>query len=445
MAERLVVFADQTAASNDASTSSSSYQLLALPPALLTQLVASTSTLTSTAAPFEIRGDGTDSAVLVTESQTYSLRGVQNSNSLCVCTGSSSSSAAASNGSSRKRWFGARDSAAFDGEEDPEGCQDELAPKRKRDEPRIEIETVLHETLELVPAVARLEKLEGLLRGTEYTGGDAPESGEGKFKQPFTFDTLRSRLPASDAEIRQALSRHRVVTTYQGFLRPLPPAYLLQLLPAVLSALPLPARLAHPERQQPLKGKNKASSPQVSGPLRVDADEQDLLDALDAVECGDEEIARQLLEFFGTRDESGKRSKWDLDALAVVKELGIVLLAQGGFGQQPAGPFLDKWKSLAGGFAPVCELSLLVGLHLFRPAPISSVQYLPPSRLAPDPATRFSELFALQPRWLEGEMSLFVDDLTGGDKKKRDALVLKFVRKVKEREVVYWTARNLWG
>ena len=355
MAERLVVFADQTAASNDASTSSSSYQLLALPPALLTQLVASTSTLTSTAAPFEIRGDGTDSAVLVTESQTYSLRGVQNSNSLCVCTGSSSSSAAASNGSSRKRWFGARDSAAFDGEEDPEGCQDELAPKRKRDEPRIEIETVLHETLELVPAVARLEKLEGLLRGTEYTGGDAPESGEGKFKvrplsfctrgglicfpltsgsdlsqQPFTFDTLRSRLPASDAEIRQALSRHRVVTTYQGFLRPLPPAYLLQLLPAVLSALPLPARLAHPERQQPLKGKNKASSPQVSGPLRVDADEQDLLDALDAVECGDEEIARQLLEFFGTRDESGKRSKWDLDALAVVKELGIVLLAQGG-------------------------------------------------------------------------------------------------------------------
>ena len=85
------------------------------------------------------------------------------------------------------------------------------------------------------------------------------------------------------------------------------------------------------------------------------------------------------------------------------------------------------------------------GLHLFRPAPISSVQYLPPSHLAPDPATRFSELFALQPRWLEGEMSLFVDDLTGGDKKKRDALVLKFVRKVKEKEVTYWTARNLWG
>ena len=154
-------------------------------------------------------------------------------------------------------------------------------------------------------------------------------------QQPFTFASLRSRLPASDAEIRQALSRHRVVT-HHGFLRPLPPAYLLQLLPAVLSALPLPARLAHPDRaagkkslQQ--KGKShKASSDVAADPLRVDADEQDLLGALDAVECSDEEIARQFLEFFGTRDGTGKRSKWDLDALALVKELGIVLLAQGG-------------------------------------------------------------------------------------------------------------------
>lgn len=85
------------------------------------------------------------------------------------------------------------------------------------------------------------------------------------------------------------------------------------------------------------------------------------------------------------------------------------------------------------------------GLHLFRPAPLSTVQYLPPARLSPDPATRFAELFTLQPRWLETEMSLFVDDLTGGDKKKRDALVLKFVRKVKEKDVTFWTARNLWA
>jgi sister chromatid cohesion protein DCC1 len=41
-------------------------------------------------------------------------------------------------------------------------------------------------------------------------------------------------------------------------------------------------------------------------------------------------------------------------------------------------------------------------------------------------------------------MGLFIDDLTAGDKKKRDALVLKFVRKVKEKDETYWTPRNLW-
>ena len=44
-------------------------------------------------------------------------------------------------------------------------------------------------------------------------------------------------------------------------------------------------------------------------------------------------------------------------------------------------------------------------------------------------------------------MALFLDDLVGGDTKKRDALVLKFVRKVKDPSdggATLWTARNLW-
>lgn len=358
MSERLVRFADLTHGSNDASTSSS-YQLLALPPALLNHLVAST-TSSASSTPLEIRGDGTDAAVLVTETQTYSLRGVQNSNSLCVCTGTHPSDRSSSSRSSgRKRWFGA-------GSDDPglEAARDGTVPvvetgpaaKRKRDEPRIEIETVLHETLELVPTVARLEKLPGLLRGTEYSGNDGagletskvgassvrtgnPESMHCSSpyvwsSQLHTFDTLRSRLPASDAEIRTALSRHRVVT-HDGFLRPLPPAYLLELLPAVLSALPLPARLAHPpvrasKKPPPAKGKAGTKPAAVGDGLAVEADEQDVLDALDAVDCSDEGIARQLLGFFGDRDDSGPRPRWKLEALAVVKELGVVLLAQGG-------------------------------------------------------------------------------------------------------------------
>lgn len=135
------------------------------------------------------------------------------------------------------------------------------------------------------------------------------------------------------------------------------------------------------------------------------------------------------------------------------------------FGKQPFGVFLARWKELCGGFAPVCDIALLSvrsesslqsfdyvsssawllqGVHIFQPPPLNSIQYLPSSSLSSDPATRFSELFSLKSRWPEAEMGLFIDDLTAGDKKKRDALVLKFVRKVKEKDETFWTPRNLW-
>lgn len=283
--------------------------------------------------------------------------------------------------------------------------------------------------------------------------------------------------------------------TLDGFLRPLPPSFLLSVLPSVLSSLPLPADIAHPggATKKKDKGKGKELKPSVPAAaaavqaVHAEALEADLLDALDAVECGNEDVARELLGWFGEPVEVGGKKRWRLDAAQLVKELGVVLLAEGGvshmlftgnreemltlrpsqFGQQPHDAFLAKWKSLAGGFAPVCALSLLAvrlhscgflekrrlltcdlphvqGLHLYRPPPVSTVQYLPPSSLSPDPAARFAELFSLKPRWLEADMSVYIDDLTGGDKKKRDALVLKFVRKVKDKDTTWWTARNLW-
>ena len=82
---------------------------------------------------------------------------------------------------------------------------------------------------------------------------------------------------------------------------------------------------------------------------------------------------------------------------------------------------------------------------MLYPSPLNMIQYLPSASLSSDPATRFSELFSLKPRWPEVDMSVFIDDLTAGDKKKRDALVLKFVRKVKDTDATtFWTPRNLW-
>ncbi|BGP26013.1 sister chromatid cohesion protein [Rhodotorula toruloides] len=432
MAERLVTFADKS--SDAATTSTASYQLLALPPALLDQL-ASTSP-NGPLTPLEIRGDPSDSAVIVTATQTYSIRGVQNSNSLCIC------ASGTGEGKGRRKWFvaggGGSGSAVEVEENDAEG-----APARKK--PRtaaIEIEAVLHETLELIPTVARVDKLDSLLKGAEFTG-DSAEDEKAVASHP-TFDSLRSHIPASDTEIRDALSRKRVVTL-NGYLRPFPPSCLAQILPSIVSCLPPPPALAHSDGGMKKKDKGKAKDvkPVVQGAVWAEAEEQDLLDSMDAVDCGNEEIGGQVLGWFGSVVDGG-RKRWKLDAAKLVKELGMVLLAAGGFGQQPLDPFIAKWKGSAGGFARLCELSLLAGVHLHRPPPVSTIQYLPPSSLSPDPAARFAELFSLQSRWLESEMGLFIDDLTGGDKKKRDALVLKFVRKVRDKETTWWTARNLW-
>lgn len=118
------------------------YSLLALPPALVALL-----SNPDTASSLEIRGDTTDAAVLVTPSQTFAIRGVQNSNSLCLCS-------SGIDGGEGRGWFAGED--------------DSLAK-----EGTIEIATTLHETLEVLPGVARTERLEGLLRGSEYRGEDA--------------------------------------------------------------------------------------------------------------------------------------------------------------------------------------------------------------------------------------------------------------------------------
>lgn len=132
-----------------------SYSLLSLPPALLA-LISSTA-FTTGATPLEIRGHTTDAAVLVTPTETYSLRGVQNSNSLLLCSTAG---------------------GGFSFREDDEGGDDAgegRRKKRKGEEEKIAIEGTLHETLEVVQGVARTDRLVSMLRGSEYSGEDAEE------------------------------------------------------------------------------------------------------------------------------------------------------------------------------------------------------------------------------------------------------------------------------
>jgi sister chromatid cohesion protein DCC1 len=157
---RLLRFSDTPGSSHP--TQRSTYQLLALPPALLSLLLSPDS---PDSTPLEIRGDPTDSAALVTSTQTYALRGVQNSNSLCICS-------SGENGGTSGKWFnktGRTPHLAHSEDEEMQGRDDGARP-RKRIKEDIEIEAILHETLEAVVGVARTDKLPGFLKGCEYKG-----------------------------------------------------------------------------------------------------------------------------------------------------------------------------------------------------------------------------------------------------------------------------------
>ena len=162
---RVLYFSDTPGCADQAERST--YQLLAVPPDLI-------STLTSPTTPLEIRGDATDAAALVTPNKTYALRGVQNSNSLCVC----------SSGRERGhqgKWFSSSSSRRHgrdersSGDESSSGSDEEPRRKRKRPQQQqpaqdVEIESVLHETLEAVVGVAKTDKLATILNGCEYRG-----------------------------------------------------------------------------------------------------------------------------------------------------------------------------------------------------------------------------------------------------------------------------------
>lgn len=88
-----------------------------------------------------IKGDQVEDAVFCTESKTYALRSVVLSNSVLVTTGPVDASAS-------------------------------TEPSKN-----VVIRDTVHEVLELVPSLPRLQKLNSLLRGQEYDEGHDEDEG----------------------------------------------------------------------------------------------------------------------------------------------------------------------------------------------------------------------------------------------------------------------------
>ena len=146
-------YALEGSASSSSSSTITTYSLVELPAALAAaakSIASSSKDASSSSADnnilskLVIKGQPNDDAVLCTDDTTYTMRSVQNSNSLLLC---------------RPRAAG-----AGAGKDNGKG-----KGKKRATTDHLNIESTLHQTLELDLCVPRLEKIGELLRGQEWS------------------------------------------------------------------------------------------------------------------------------------------------------------------------------------------------------------------------------------------------------------------------------------
>ncbi|PWY99178.1 hypothetical protein BCV70DRAFT_201385 [Testicularia cyperi] len=350
-----------------------------------------------------IKGRYDDQAVLTTDTQTFALRSVSQSNSLLLCNiAADPSSTSSSSGSA----------------------------------PVLLLKSNVTDTLELHPVVPRLERLVGLLRASRYEGEDAvPQPG----MRMYTLKQVRSIVQASPVELDRGMDQHHIVQL-DGYVRQISPAHVEAILQATIAWLDLNAYLA--ERV----------------PLR------ETLDALHSTHGLRRDVVSPVLSrFFGqpVKGDESKSKNTDsakdadvdvvvsIDVEKVVKFMGVQQLRSTARIPTSLSQFLDAWQKacLSETFSSVATLSLLEGQHILHPAPTPTqnlypspssvqIQYYSAAELPTEPAPRFQDLFLTRPSWLAQHLHPFIQDLAL-DAKKKDALLLKFCRSSKAK-VLDW-------
>ncbi|KAF6762288.1 sister chromatid cohesion protein Dcc1 [Ephemerocybe angulata] len=340
-----------------------SYKLIELPSELVGLL--ENAIQSSDPLGLVIKGDPTEDAVLCTRDKTYSIRTVNLSNTLLVVT-------------------------------PPPDTEFNFA------EDAVVIRDQLNEILELAPAVPRISKLVGRLRGREYDEtneeDDEDEEVDSDGSSRYTYTQAREEIQASDAELDVCLTQKRILII-KDELRPISPSYLNNILELT------------------------AERPRDHGISRV--------------------VSSQVLAWFGEIQGGGK---WKMNEDEVIKELGLGILREHK-NDDPIekGAFVAKWKLAVGDtFADRVSLNLLAGNYL-EGRPVGRIEheyltYFPSSTLPTDPAARFADLFLTRTKWRVEDITPFLSDIAVNNKE-RDKLLLKYCRAISESGAVWYTAR----
>ncbi|KAL4266244.1 DCC1 family protein [Pleurotus pulmonarius] len=404
--------------SSTSSVDTGSYKFLELPSELATLIESSISSRsTSSSSQYDgnytrlkIKGVHGEDAVLCTPDKTYSMRSVVLSNSVLVVT--------------RPPTDTRSGSPSFTADGIGDGSTSDPSDT-------VVIRDTLNEIIELAPTVPKLYKLNGLLRGREYSESSVDEDivstrekadGHGD-KDWFSYQDALSQIQASDGELEKGLKDRRVLIV-NGYLRPITPSFLTHILELMLNLM---VSLSLTPSRAPVH--------EIASTL---ADEDDIPLS----------VTHQIMVWFG--EVNLREDKWTADVKLIVREIGLGLLREHGLGSGiENGAFLEKWKTaVSDKFEDLVEMELLSGNVLLSASTLSAygddimttLQYFPASQLPTDPPARFAELFLTRTRWRTDDITPFLSDIAVNTKD-RDRLLLKYARAVNDKDGIWYTAR----
>ncbi|KAH9810816.1 hypothetical protein DFH28DRAFT_1131648 [Melampsora americana] len=385
----------------------------------------------------ELRGRLEDDVVLTTTNKTYSLKTVQNSNSVMIC----------------------------------KSVPDEINDHSSS----LEVLQTVNETIEIYDVTffpgTRLERIRELLQAWSYRGEDEEEKRMAYNKdmnnsiEPVTFQTLSNETRASDEEIEHHLSVLNVIRLDDS-LRILNLGYLAEILKEIInSSLELGFKLDDPFVIEPLV--------EIVS-VKMNLNTSVLLQVLNWYDTNQASTSGTIQPL---SLDSKTTTSFDINKIVTVIGLALLLsikptkvepmnprcnkLIQ----TTPIDSFLKDWKTRIGEtYADTyCSISSLK-THCIISSDQKNLIIIPIEKLSSEPKSRMSELFEIQSKWKLEELERFVKPITGGGvKKQMDELVLKYCRKIREKEsvkvldasvskgfkmetvdVVWLTARNNW-
>jgi len=256
-----------------------------------------------------------------------------------------------------------------------------------------------------------------------YTGPENEANVQQK-GELYTYESLLLVIQASEKELQDELKlRHAV--QINGFYRLVHPRYIHRIIDAVLTTAQI-------------------HDMQLSR-IPVGQCRKHLIDEFELVDLDVDVLTTCLESVSDERPEAN--APFSFNEHMVCRLLGERLLVAERGKQWRLDEFLEIWQKRTPHPFEV-KLDYLRGIYIKTPRIRSStdtasnwlISYFPLSELPADPAARFAQLFQEQKQWAPEDIMPFIEDLAP-DKKKLDALLLKYTRSQKQDGRVVYGSR----